>query len=210
MIIGICGAHRTGKTTLADEFVKRNKTFKFAATSVSAMMKHEGMDPARDYPIEERIAMQDIILTRLDRHYAAHPDRTVFDRTPLDAAAYLLADVQRENVDPTLHPGITRYVERAIEITNRRFSMLLFVPPVLPLVHEEGKAPATPAYVEHISQIINGLKSDERMRVKHWTLPRRYLDINLRVGALENATAKLLNHHLVEAETHAMNGESIH
>lgn len=210
MIIGICGAHRVGKTSLAQAFTEKNTTFKFAATSVSAMMLARGMDPALDYDISKRIEMQEIILTELDAHYGRFGDRTVFDRTPLDAAAYLLADVQRENVDPTLHPSIIAYVERAMEITNRRFSMLLFVPPVLPLIEEPGKAPATSAYVEHISQIINGLRGDERMKTKHFLLPREYLSMTMRVRALENAVSRLLQSHLTDVEVMALNGVHAH
>jgi AAA domain len=210
MILGICGAHRTGKTTLASEFAKRNGKFTFAATSVSKMMLAAGMDPARDYGIEQRIEMQQVILTELDKHYASFGPMTVFDRTPLDAAAYLLADVQRENVDPSLHPGIVSYVERAIEITNRRFSLLLFVPPALPLVEEAGKAPATPAYVEHISQIINGLRNDERMKVKHLMLRRQDTQLDIRVAALENSVMRLLQRTAVEAEEMLLNGIAVH
>jgi hypothetical protein len=210
MIVGLMGAHRTGKTKLAAEFVKKNPSFKFAATSVSAIMKSRQMDPAFDYPISVRIAMQNIILEELDRHYGLHKEKTVFDRTPLDAAAYLLADVQRENVDPGLHPEICAYVQRAIDITNRRFSMLVFIPPVLPLVHEAGKAPATPAYVEHISQIINGLRTDERMKVKHFLMPRHYVDLDKRVAGMSACVARVFQHHMTDTETMMLNGMAMH
>jgi AAA domain len=200
MIVGLCGAHRTGKTTLATEFCKKDRLFKFAPTSVSQMMISRGFDPALDYGIEERIAIQEVILTELDQHYSQHEKNTIFDRTPLDAAAYMLADVRRENVDPATQGKIVAYVERAIDITNRRFAMLLYVPPVLKLEPAPGKAPAEPAYVEHIAQIINGLKNDERMRVKHYTLPRRYTDIDTRVAAMQNATGRLLSNYLGEVE----------
>lgn len=200
MIIGLTGAHRTGKTTLGSEFAKRNLQFTFAATSVSAIMQSRGFDPARDYPMQERIYIQNIILGELDAFYAKFDTNTVFDRTPLDAAAYLLADVQRQNVEREFHEQITAYVARAIDITNRRFAMLLFVPPVLPMVDTPGKAPSAPAYVEHISQLISGLRSDERMKVKYFSLPRSYLDLDLRVRAMENATGRIVRNFLAEGE----------
>jgi AAA domain len=200
MIIGLTGAHRTGKTTLGSEFAKRNKQFKFAATSVTAIMQSRGFDPALDYPMVERIEIQNIILGELDAFYSRFDNNTVFDRTPLDAAAYLLADVQRQNVEREFHGPITEYVSRAIEITNRRFAMLLFVPPVLKMEDTPGKAPSAPAYVEHISQLIAGLRSDERMKVKYFSLPRSYLDLDLRVRAMENATGRLVRNFMAEGE----------
>jgi hypothetical protein len=210
MIIGLLGAHRTGKTTLAAEFCRKNPPFRFAPTSVSKMMTERGFDPAKDYPIVERLAIQNIILDGLDRFYSSHERDTVFDRTPLDAAAYMLADVRRENVETVLQKEITDYVARAIDITNRRFAMVLFVPPVLKLVHEEGKAPAEPAYVEHISQIISGLKSDERMKVRWFSMPRGYVDLDIRVKAMQNAATRTLSNYLAETEALNLNGVEFH
>lgn len=210
MIVGLAGAHRSGKTTLAREFGKKNLDFTIAETSVSAIMASKGMDPSKDYDFIERLYMQHIILNELDKFYARFAENTVFDRTPLDAAAYLLADVQRQNVSPSVQADVCKYVEKAIDVTNRRFSMLLFVPPVLPLVDAPGKAPAQPAYVEHISQIISGLRHDQRINVKHFTLPREYLDIDVRVKALENARARTLSSHLAQLELMEDNGFSIH
>ncbi len=210
MIVGLCGAHRTGKTTLAREFAKKNTHFTAAETSVSAMMLSKGMDPALDYPIPQRLEMQHFILSELDTFYRNFDDSVVFDRTPLDAAAYLLADIQRGNVEPAVQKEVAEYVARAIDITNRRFTMLLFVPPVLRLVDAAGKAPAQPGYVEHISQIINGLRNDERCRVKHFTMPRSYVTVDIRVKALEIAIARTIRNHLVESETMTLNGTPIH
>lgn len=210
MIIGLCGAHRTGKSTLALEFVKRNKSYTFAATSVSAIMAAHGMDPAKDYPIDYRVAMQNIILTELDAYWASFHENTVFDRTPLCTIGYLLADVQRENVPAHHHAAICEYVERAIDITNRRFSFILQIPPTLPLVHEEGKAPATAAYVEHVHQIISGVRCDERMKVRHVVMPRSYLDMELRVQGMEIASGRVLRNFLSEVEVNNANGMFAH
>ncbi len=210
MIVGICGAHRSGKTTLAREFGLKNPDFAIAETSVSAIMASKGMDPSKDYNFVDRLYMQHVILNELDKFYARFAENTVFDRTPLDAAAYLLADVQRENVPVQTQLHVCKYVEKAIDVTNRRFTMLLFVPPVLPLVDAPGKAPAAPAYVEHISQIISGLRHDERVKVKHFTLPRQYLEIETRVRALENARSRVLSGQLAQTELMRENGISLH
>lgn len=168
------------------------------------------MDPARDYPMRERLQMQQVILNELDSFYASFDKNAVFDRTPLDAAAYMLADVQRENLDSSTQDEVTKYVERCLEITNRRFAMLLFVPPVLKLQYAEGKAPAESAYVAHISYLIDGLRHDERMKVRHFTMPRGYLDIDIRVKALGNATARVLSRFVEESEQMGEAGIEFH
>lgn len=210
MIIGLTGAHRSGKTTLGNEFAKRNKNFTFAATSVSAIMAHHGFDPQLSYHFPDRLGIQNIILDELDAFYGRFADNTVFDRTPLDAAAYLFADIQREGLTKDEHEASLRYLERAFDITNRRFTMLLFVPNVLPLVEDPTKAPATKGYVEHIQAVINGFRVDQRMRVKHFSLPRFYVDLDLRVRAMENATKQLVEVFMNDREARDAAGVPTH
>lgn len=192
MIVGLTGSHRVGKTTLGNEFVKHNPNFTFAATSVSAMMKHHGFNPQLNYHFYDRLQIQNIILDELDAFYGRFTKDTIFDRTPLDAAAYLLADIQREGLTPEEHEAATKYLDRAFDITNRRFTLLLFIPSVLPLVDDPAKAPATKGYVEHIQAVIGGLRADQRMKVKYASLSRSCIDIESRVAALANTCNKVL------------------
>lgn len=211
MNIGLCGSQGTGKTTLAGEFARRNKQYTFLATPTSAIMARHGMDPARDYPIEDRIRMQGIILTELDLVWGSLKENAIFDRTPLDTAAYMLADVQRENVPGEHHDAIVEYVRRCFDIASRRFSLIVQIPPVLPLqLGREGKAPSTPAYVEHFHQLIAGLRNDERMKVRHVSLPRNYIDLELRCKALEGTSGRMLRNFMVEVETNMLNGVQPH
>lgn len=193
MIIGLCGAQGSGKTTLGQEFARRHREFSFAATSTSQWMRERGMDPAKDYPIGERIAMQEIILSELDALYGRHSKNVVFDRTPLDAAAYMLADVQRENVSAQDQVAIERYLNRCIEVTNRRFSLIVFLPAVLgDLGKRDGKAPSSPAYVEHFSAIVGGLVADQRMKITWVRMRREMTDLNDRVAFLAAGAGKVL------------------
>lgn len=197
MLIGLTGAQGSGKTTLGSEFAKRNVKYAFAATSVSSIMRSCGMDPAKDYPLMERIQMQEHILAELDAFYGRFNENTVFDRTPLDAAAYMLADVQRENVPPSAQEAISRYLAKCFDVTNRRFAMLMFVPAVLQHTERratprDGKAPSDPAYVEHISALIGGLVHDQRNKLAHVRLARSIVAIDDRVAHLTAAVQKVL------------------
>lgn len=208
-MIGITGSHRTGKTSLALAFSEKAKV-PFIETSTSKLMLAHGFDPSKDYPIEERLEIQHRILVGLEDAYQSHSPLFVTDRTPLDAAAYMLADVQRQNVPDDLHHDIVEYVESCIEVTNRHFAVLMVVQPGIPLKPEPGKAPASPAYIEHIHQLITGLVADERIKARHFYIPRRILDMETRVRALRQAINRTVEHAGVELEAFVLNGGKVH
>jgi hypothetical protein len=181
MSYGLVGAHRTGKTTLAKRFSEVSM-IPFVQTSTSAIMQRNGFDPRLDYPLADRIHMQEIILDELDLLYRESPRVFITDRTPIDAAAYMLADVTR--TDTMLDVRIMKYVERCLSVTNEHFSMLLVVQPGIPLKEEEGKAPANPAYIEHIAQLVMGLVNDERLGSRHFFIPKRFTRLEDREACL--------------------------
>jgi hypothetical protein len=181
MTYGLVGSHRVGKTTLAREFAKETDV-PLIETSTSAIMKSHGFDPRLDYPLADRIHMQEIILDEMDALFRSGPRTFITDRTPIDAAAYMLADVTRANT--MLDLRIQNYIERCLKVTNEHFSMLLVVQPGIPLREEEGKAPANPAYIEHIAQLVMGLVNDERLGSRHFFIPRRFLRLEDRIACL--------------------------
>ena len=113
MTLGLCGAHRVGKSTLAETFCADTGML-FLRTSVSSVFMHLGLDPAQDYPFSMRLSIQKAVLANLVETYRSAGTRAfVTDRTPLDLIAYLLADVQRQNVtDPDLISGLTTYIDQ--------------------------------------------------------------------------------------------------
>lgn len=191
-MIGLVGAHRVGKTTLAREFAKEQR-IAFLQTNTSAIFKAVGMDPKVDYPLSTRIALQHVILEGLVKQYemAAQKARLwITDRTPLDTAAYMLADVTRENcAGEGLSDTVVSYVEECIKVTNRFFGVLVLVQPGIEPVEEEGKAPAVPAYQEHFNHLAFGLLMDERLNQRHFFIKRHITDLEERKASLFNAVS---------------------
>lgn len=186
MTIGLCGAHRVGKTTLA-RAVAEKLGVEFIETSASAVFKLMGLDPAKTYDFSTRLAVQENILESFEAVYAEHSAKSlcITDRTPLDLMAYTLAEAIGETVLPEDQARLTKYMARCIEVTNRRFCSLIVVQPGIALVHEEGKAALNNGYIEHLNAIVLGLSVDERVTVPHFYLPRSMTGIKDRVRAVE-------------------------
>lgn len=189
-MIGLCGAHRSGKTTLARAFAKKTG-ITFVETSVSSIWKDFGLDPAAEHDFGTRLMIQEQILKRIDAKFAEYSGKEcITDRTPLDMAAYTLADAIGNRVPPAVQSRLRKYVEDCFQSANRRFSMMLLLQPGIPLVDEPGKAPLNEGYIEHLNSLILGLTVDERLRCPHFYMPRSIVDLDERLNALESATQR--------------------
>lgn len=187
-MLGYTGAHRTGKTTLAKEVAQR-LDIPVLLTSATEIYQAIGRDPKADYPIDERIAIQEAILYGFEKQYRAASEQSrqfVADRTPLDLAGYLLADVTRTTFTDFEDPQRTAlmvndYVERCIEATNRWFSTVILVQPGITTVEAAGKAPGCPAYMEHLNMLMGGVLNDSRVMTRSFRMPRRVTTLEDRV-----------------------------
>lgn len=190
-MIGLCGSHRVGKSTLAQAFAERTE-IPFVQTSASQVFALLGKDPKVDYPIEERIAIQEALLYAFERQFEAArkvTDIFITDRTPIDLASYLISDVQRGTFadEPGLSKMVNDYTQRCLEATNQWFATVILVQPGITLVEASGKAPCCPSYIEHLNLIQSGLLIDERLLSRHYVIPRRYTDLEDRVKCVKGA-----------------------
>jgi hypothetical protein len=191
-VIGLAGAHRVGKTTLAKTFASR-RDFTFVETSVSAIFKDMGFDPAVTYDFSTRLNIQEEILKRLNAIYEKHACvDAITDRTPLDFMGYTLAEAIGTAVKEEDQARFAKYVAECFESLNKHFGMLLVVQPGIALVAEEGKAAMNQAYIEHLNSIILGLSVDERLKVPHYYVPRYLINLDDRVAALDAAGARVI------------------
>lgn len=190
-MIGLSGAHRTGKTTLGMEFAKQ-MGIPFVRTSATEVFAAIERDPKADYPIAERIGIQEAILYAFERQYAYAREQAgtfIADRTPIDLASYMIADVQRTTTAemPEVATLINDYVERCLVSASQWFSVIVLVQPGITLVEAPGKAPACPAYIEHLNFAQKGLMMDPRLLAKPYFIPRTVLDLQGRVDSVKNA-----------------------
>lgn len=187
-MIALVGANGVGKTTLARAFAEAN-AIHFVETTVSATYKAIGCDPAVEYDIATRVAIQTVVLEEITRQYEAGCKTGlvwIADRSPIDLAAYMLADVQRTTCnDPEVSAAVLDYVQKCIEVANRFFSVLVLVQPGIKVeLMREGKAPSAPAFQEHFNALAFGLLMDERLMQRHYFIKRSFTDPKARQDCL--------------------------
>lgn len=193
--IGLTGAHRVGKSTLAEVLAKDAKA-KYAPVGISQMQAAYGYDSSKqDYPWEERKKIQELLLGEFSnqllglRVYRVEPlnrPLKVTDRTPLDLVGYAMWSFPD---DPTKEDiaWIENYIQQSIELTNRNYLGVALVQPGIPLVSSPTSAPADIEMIETFNQCYLSLFLDPRLRVKKFIIPRELIDIDKRSLAVRNA-----------------------
>ena len=183
MNIGLCGGHRTGKTTLAEAISERTG-MTFVRTGTSEVFRQHGIDPSKPLDFQKRLWIQNKILDAAKELWRAEQKRFITDRTPLDMAAYTLADVRGETEADFFE--LNRYLNRCFDETNRFFKILVLVQPGIPLMHEEGKAALNEGYLEHLNYLILGLCNDARIESKFIFVQRNVTTLEDRIGLILN------------------------
>jgi len=197
-MIGLCGSHRTGKTTLAKAFAEGRDGFTFLRTSASQVFKDMGLDPAVEYPFEVRLDIQERILKSFATQYRSlGGQKFIADRTPIDMLAYTLAEVRQNNLTPDLELRLAKYVKDCIALTNEVFAILVIVQPGINVVPEDGKASLSPGYIEHIAQLVMGLVASETIQATHYFIPRSTLDLEKRVRSVNHALDRTVERHVM-------------
>ena len=179
MKLGICGSHRTGKTTLA-EAVAAEIGIDFIKTDTNAVFIQQGLHPSQPLDFMTRLKIQKLIIQAAVKIWQT--DNFVTDRTPIDFMAYTLADIQgNTKVD---FGELGTYLTDCFTATNQIFSKLIIVQPAIPLVYEAGKAALNKAYMEHLNVIIQGLCNDERLHCPVTVIQRDIIALQERVDII--------------------------
>lgn len=177
--IGLCGSHRTGKTTLAMALAERSGKA-VLKTQTSAVFAAHGLDPAQVMDFETRLWIQGHILADAQNLWENQSQAFIADRTPLDMLAYTLADIQgATEVD---HTALQAYSARCFALSNQFFPHIVILPPAIPLMHEAGKAALNPAYIEHLHCVMLGLAHEEYLTSRVLVMPRAVLGLDARVA----------------------------
>jgi hypothetical protein len=208
-MLGLCGSHRTGKSTLAKAFAEEFGV-KFVATGATATFERLGVDPKKDYPFEVRLTIQREILKDCNELYSRSGVRFITDRTPIDFLAYTLADVSRENVRGSVEADLAQYITDCYECANKHFTTLVLLQPGIVAVEAAGKAPASAGFMEHLNALCLGLLASEALLADQFSIPRRYVELEQRVLALNSAINKSSSRHLIKMDAMHENGLVLH
>lgn len=176
--LGLCGAHRTGKTTLAIA-ISTDLNLPFVRTTTSQVFAQLGLDPAEPMDFQTRLFVQNHVLDAAEQVWQESASPFISDRTPIDMIAYTLGDIQgKTDVDFNL---LSQYMDRCFASTNQFFQNLAIIQPGIPLVYAEGKAALNAAYIEHINVLVIGLCSDRRLKTNVFCNARNAIDLETRI-----------------------------
>lgn len=188
MKIGLCGAHRVGKTTLAKAFADASG-MRFVETRVSSILESIGLNPKVQYSFEQRLEAQILILKKLKVHWEAYIS-CIMDRTPIDVLAYMEADVLRNF--PNNKEIETLYMEYRKDCLDWacRFDKIILIQPGIPIVEDDTSAPGVLPYMEHLNSLMFGYVADLSLsgKLNASVLERDVLDLNQRVDFIKLCT----------------------
>lgn len=197
-VVGLTGAHCTGKTTTALAFVKQRKDYMFLKTSVGSVFDKHGIKPNDTLSIEARLNLQiDILATVKNYLEEARMGEVnvILDRTPLDMAAYTLAEVNQSSggelmKDTNLNDKLCKYLDECIEVTNAYFNRIIAFSPVIPLVPDEAanRAAVSRSYVMHIDMLLHGIIQQSPLRTSVKSIPLSMMAIEERVRFISELT----------------------
>lgn len=157
MAFGLAGAHRSGKTTLA-KAISETMGIPYVSSSLTAEFKDLGIDPVAPMSLRKRLEVQKMYLGLYASKVLGPGLRPfVTDRTPLDIAAYMLAETSMF-ADPSVDPDeIADFVSICLQMAVSQFASILVVPPLILYDAAEGKPPENRAYQLQIDALVSGL-----------------------------------------------------
>ena len=158
--LGLCGAHRTGKTTMAIAIGDR-LNIPFVRTTTSQVFAQLGLDPAEPMDFKTRLFVQNHVLDAAEQVWQNSGIPFISDRTPIDMIAYTLGDIQgKTEVDFDL---LSEYIDRCFVSTNHFFQNLAIIQPGIPLVYEQGKAAPS---VDKLDELLRAVSPGQRFAIR--------------------------------------------
>ena len=183
MRIGIAGAHRTGKTTLAKKLAERLFT-PFIQGSATPVYEKLGLLPSDDLTLSQRHMVQSNILLE---HKKAISGQTAFitDRTPLDYIAYSVSEINTIEYKKLSKIGVelwSTYIDDCLTALNN-FDIVIVVPPSIPIEQDHTKAVCDQIMIDRIHALIVGY-ADLSMHDRVFVLDSEVTDLDERVESV--------------------------
>jgi hypothetical protein len=189
VIIGLAGAHRVGKTTLAIAYASSAK-IRLLTTSVSASLAKAGFNARSALTLSERLEAQTLVLEDCIQLWSAQEELAITDRTPLDLIAYTIGEVTMSRAsnlmeDEALEKALGDYVDKCLAAADKYFAKIVVVQPGIKIVNDAKSAAASRVYISHINHIIAGLAVEH----DHHIMPTCCLSLASRVQYLKTVAS---------------------
>ena len=190
--IGITGAHKSGKTTLAKAVAKKwNITF--VETSLSDVLRAYGVTPNEELPFAKRLEVQQGMIGHLINIMSDAGDNFIADRTFMDIAAMTLSfmphnvsSIESETVRLIIdqcYRAQEAFFDKAIIVTNS------FDPPMEEAAAEKGIF--CWSWNFQISAIVKGLALNPMNRCNTSFLPETASSLPRRMEHMERIIGEM-------------------
>lgn len=181
--IGLCGAHRTGKTTLAIALSQR-LNIPYIPIGTSNVFAQYNFHPSDKLDVRTRLFLRQKILEKAENIWVEIDEPSfICDRTPIDMMAYLLADVTNGELDRHTQDEIMSYFGECFRLTKRYFGKLVLVPLAIPFVPSDYKAANNEPLRFGLNYTISGILS--ALGVPYQKIPSDVVEIGDRVDFVE-------------------------
>jgi hypothetical protein len=158
-IYGLCGAHRSGKTTVA-KAIAEQMGIEFLDSSFN-VAREFGYDPVAPMPLRKRVEMQALVFEHHMHQLDKAPRPLITDRTPVDFFAYLMAEFHMtsdRHAEADVLEAAALLAEHCLAFTPKTYDMVFFMEPLA--VYEVDTTKATPpenkAFQLHIDALMRG------------------------------------------------------
>ena len=138
--IGFAGAHRTGKSTLAER-VANELDYVYLPVNVANDSVWDSFNPHEYFTFAERIEVQERLLNAMEIVLYKKTDDNnsyITDRTPIDILAYLLSNID-QTTSELYDSKVEHLIWRCHQITLLYFSDVFVVQPSIPFEKIPGK-----------------------------------------------------------------------
>ncbi|MBX4911437.1 AAA family ATPase [Rhizobium bangladeshense] len=194
MLYGVCGTHRSGKTTAA-KLLAEQLGIEFLDSSFDVAKKF-GYNPVGRMSLKDRMAMQILVLEDHIEKLNAAPRPLVTDRTPLDYFAYTLAQfgmTSHEQTDDLTLRAAHAFAEKCLEMAKTYYDMVFIMDPLKLYEVDPTKATpvANPAFQLHIHALIHGAVSQIHSEINYAIVP--FMPVQDRVDFIAQQIVERMN-----------------
>jgi len=127
---------------------------------------------------------QKILAKAVDIWFDVDEPSFICDRTPLDMAAYLLADIDNGELDKHTQSEVMDYLQNCFNVTIKYFDKIVLIPPAIPFVDRCYKAAINQPLIFKLHTQLLGMLNHLNLPYKE--LHRDCLDLGDRVKFVED------------------------